>query len=152
VSLRRLALGGCLAALALAGRVAVAAPAAGQDPAHDETASPALRVGWSEFKPLYDAGAVVVVDVRDESSYRSGHIPGARSVPADRIEQAAAELAGLGKPVVTYCACPSEHSSAEAALALRRRQVDARALVGGWVKWYEETGGRAERGRPSGGR
>jgi rhodanese-related sulfurtransferase len=114
----------------------------------DDAGAPSIRIAWAEFKPLYDNGRLLVVDVRDEDAFAAGHIPGARSVPADRVDAAAPELARLGAPVVTYCACPSEHSSAEAALALRRHGVDARALIGGWLTWFEQTGGRSERGRP----
>lgn len=70
----------------------------------DDLSSPRLRIPWEEFKPLYDAKKVVVVDVRDAASFQAGHIPGARSVPLDDVEKRAAELKKLQKPIVTYCA------------------------------------------------
>ena len=63
-----------------------------------------LRIGWDEFKKLYDEKKVVVVDVRDGDSFEAGHIPDARSVPLDQVEKRAADLKKLKKPVVTYCA------------------------------------------------
>jgi 3-mercaptopyruvate sulfurtransferase SseA len=63
-----------------------------------------LRIGWDEFKKLYDEKNVVVVDVRDVGSFEAGRIPGSRSVPLDEVDKRAAELKKLKKPVVTYCA------------------------------------------------
>ena len=61
------------------------------------------RITVAELKKLYDAGAVVVVDVRTQVAYRDSHLKGALSVPLDQIASRAAELAKSGKPVVTYC-------------------------------------------------
>ncbi len=69
-----------------------------------ELSSPTLRIAWGEFKPLYDAKKVVVVDVRDEGSFRAGHIPGARCIPLDNVEKRVPDLKKLQKPIVTYCA------------------------------------------------
>jgi rhodanese-related sulfurtransferase len=70
----------------------------------DDVSSPKLRIGWDEFKKLYDEKKVVVVDVRDLGSFEAGHIPGSRLVPLDEVEKRAADLKKLKKPVVTYCA------------------------------------------------
>lgn len=61
------------------------------------------RIGVAELKKLYDAGAVVVVDVRTEAAYRISHVAGALLVPLDATEQKAAGLKKAGKTVVTYC-------------------------------------------------
>ena len=66
--------------------------------------SPKLRIGWDEFKKLYDEKKIVVVDVRDQGGFEAGHIPGSRLVPLDEVEKRAADLKKLKKPVVTYCA------------------------------------------------
>ena len=70
----------------------------------DDLSSPKLRIDWTSFKKLYDTGDVVVVDVRTRESFAAGHIPGARSIPLGEVEQRAAELKKLGKPIVLYCA------------------------------------------------
>ena len=75
-----------------------------QAPTGDALASPKLRIDWAEFRTLYDGKQAVIIDVRDPMSFASGHIPGARSIPLDQIEQHAAELQKLRKPVVLYCA------------------------------------------------
>lgn len=70
----------------------------------DDLASPRLRIEWAEFKKLYDAGKIVVVDVRGPDAFEAGHIPGARSIPLDEVESRTTELKALGKPIVFYCA------------------------------------------------
>ncbi len=45
--------------------------------------------------------APVVIDVRSPKEYAAGHIPGARSVPADEIESHLAAIP-KDKPVVVY--------------------------------------------------
>jgi rhodanese-related sulfurtransferase len=70
----------------------------------DDIYSPKLRIAWDDFKKLYDAQNVVVVDVRDEGSFQISHIPGARSIPLAEVEKRIPELKKLKKPIVTYCA------------------------------------------------
>ena len=70
----------------------------------DDVASPKLRIEWAAFKKLYDAKKVVVIDVRDPISYDSGHIPGARLIPWDHVEEHVAELRKIKQPIVVYCA------------------------------------------------
>jgi rhodanese-related sulfurtransferase len=82
--------------------VLLTVPAVAQQPT--ELASPKLRVEWDEFRKLYDAKKVEVVDVRSENVFETGHIPGARSVPLDTVERRVDELKKLNKPIVFYCA------------------------------------------------
>ncbi len=91
-------------AAALLGPASWAAPQAPQAPSDDPLRSPTLRVDWPEFKRLFDAGAAVIVDVRERVSFEAMHIPGARSIPLEEIERHAAELKRLKKPVLLYCA------------------------------------------------
>lgn len=69
-----------------------------------ELNSPKLRIEWAEFKKLYDAKKIEVIDVRGEEAFELGHIPGARSVPLPQVESRADTLAKLKKPIVAYCA------------------------------------------------
>ena len=69
-----------------------ARPCQAQD---DELASPTLRISWADFQKLYDAGGLVLIDVRDGDSFEAGHIPGARSIPLDgRREEGRGAAAG----------------------------------------------------------
>ena len=64
----------------------------------------APRITQEEFKKLFDAHDVVVVDVRDAGQFKTGHIPGALSIPVDEVTAKAEELKAYKKPIVTYCA------------------------------------------------
>lgn len=70
----------------------------------DDLSSPKLRIEWGEFKKLYDAGKVVVVDVRDPIAFEASRIPGSINVPLDEVEKRVAELGKHDKPIVFYCA------------------------------------------------
>jgi len=70
----------------------------------EDTSSPSLRIDWNEFKKLYDAGAIEIVDVRGDVFFESGHIPGARSIPLDQVGKRVTELRRSKKPIVLYCA------------------------------------------------
>jgi len=91
--------------LALVVMVPAGAGAAEQQQDQDEdTSSPSLRIDWNEFKKLYDAGAIEIVDVRGDVFFESGHIPGARSIPLDQVGKRVTELRRSKKPIVLYCA------------------------------------------------
>ena len=61
------------------------------------------RIGTVELKKLYDAGKVVVIDVRSAAAYANSHVTNALSIPLDGIEPQAASLKKTGKIVVAYC-------------------------------------------------
>jgi 3-mercaptopyruvate sulfurtransferase SseA len=61
------------------------------------------RMKLEEFKILHDRNAVTVVDVRSQSEYREGHIPGALLVPLAILESQLQELSQRPQPIVTYC-------------------------------------------------
>jgi rhodanese-related sulfurtransferase len=70
----------------------------------DDLGSPKLRISFAEFKKLYDEKKAVVIDVRSAEAFEAGHIPGARSVPLDRVQSQIDELRSLNRPIVVYCA------------------------------------------------
>ena len=61
-------------------------------------------------------------------------VEGKRKIPVSRIE---GEIPYLpkDKPIVTYCSCPAEESSGDAAMILARGGVQAKALTGGLDAW-----------------
>lgn len=97
---------------------------------------PALRVTLDELKAQARAGRVTILDVRDSRSFERAHIAGARFVSMTDLPDSAGALRALESPIVTYCSCPAEETSARAALILRQHGVaDVRALVGGFEVW-----------------
>jgi len=77
---------------------------------------------------------VLVLDVRPEDEYASGHIPGALSIPVREIERRLEELPP-GKEVVAYCRGPYCVLSVEAVAILRARGFRARRLEEGLPDW-----------------
>ncbi len=121
------------------------APIRGQEVPRAEAAA-IPRLSLEEFRSRQ--AAVLVVDVRDELAFKVGHIPGAISVPLAQVEQRAGDIRARagGKPIVTYCSCPSEQTAAAAAVTLSKFGVtNVSVLVGGYPEWLA-TGGAIERG------
>jgi rhodanese-related sulfurtransferase len=77
---------------------------------------------------------VEVLDVRPEDEYRAGHIPGARSVPVERMEAYLEEIP-RDREVVAYCRGPYCVFSDEAVALLRSRGYRARRLREGLPDW-----------------
>ena len=61
------------------------------------------RISIEETQAAVNAGNAIVVDVRDESSYKASHIKGAKSIPLPQFEKRIGELPA-GKLIITYCA------------------------------------------------
>lgn len=104
------------------------------------------RISVAELRGL-SSGTVLVVDVRGESSYALGHIPGAINVPYHAVAARASDIARLAarRLVVTYCSCSTDHLSVEAALLLSAAALPkVRALAGGFPAWVQ-AGGATER-------
>ena len=77
---------------------------------------------------------VEVLDVRPEDEYWAGHIPGARSVPVERMEAYLEEIP-RDREVVAYCRGPYCVFSDEAVALLRSRGYRARRLREGLPDW-----------------
>ncbi|MFN6963552.1 MAG: rhodanese-like domain-containing protein [Pyrinomonadaceae bacterium] len=77
------------------------APTAAADP-HDHDGDNAPRISLADAKKAFDDGSAVIVDVRDENSYRQEHIKGSINIP---IASLAAEASKIpkGKKVIAYC-------------------------------------------------
>ena len=78
--------------------------------------------------------SVVVLDVRPEEEYRAGHIPGARSVPVERLEAYVEELP-QEREIVAYCRGPYCVFSDEAVALLSSRGYRARRPQEGLPDW-----------------
>jgi len=79
-------------------------------------------------------GDAVVLDVRPDAEYRSGHIAGARSVPLTELRR---HLRALPKDVevVAYCRGPYCVYADDAVRELKRRGFRARRLIDGFPEW-----------------
>ena len=91
-------------------------------------------VSRSELIDRAGRGDVVILDVRPADEYTAGHIPGALSVPLDRLDAA---LAGLPKraQIVAYCRGPYCVMAPQAVERLRAKGFKARRLADGLPEW-----------------
>jgi rhodanese-related sulfurtransferase/DNA-binding MarR family transcriptional regulator len=62
-------------------------------------------ISRQDLRDRLERGDVVVVDVRPTVEYAAGHVPGAVSVPPDRLEERLEALPG-DRDVVAYCRGP----------------------------------------------
>ena len=95
----------------------------------------------SDVRARLDAGeAVTLVDVREDSEWAAGHIPGAVHVGKGVIERdAETAFPDPGTPLVLYCG--GGFRSALAADALGRMgYTDVTSMDGGWRGWTEAGG------------
>lgn len=91
-------------------------------------------VTMEELRRDYEEGQVVLIDVRPDEEYRSGHIEGARSVPLEEIGDILDHLPD-DREIVAYCRGPYCLLSDEAVERLRAEGFRARRLDGGFPEW-----------------
>jgi rhodanese-related sulfurtransferase len=77
-------------------------------------------------------GDVVVLDVRPEPEYRSGHIAGARSAPLESLDSLRLPKR---REIVAYCRGPYCVYADDAVRLLRERGFNARRLDVGYPEW-----------------
>ena len=98
----------------------------------------ARRITTGELRTMLEQGASFILDVRSEAEYNEGHIKGAHLLPKRELQVRFNELP-KDKLIVTYCACPFDHLSIEAALDIKRRGFEnVAALQGGLNAWLKE--------------
>jgi Rhodanese-like domain len=70
-------------------------------PTADENAA-VTRISVADLKARLDAKQITLVDVRQDTAFMTGHIPGAMNIPMATVEGQIASLP-KDKPIVTYC-------------------------------------------------
>lgn len=135
-----------LAAIALAGMLALAscsgAPDTGGDMAQDaaNNASPNAyqKITADEGQSLMEADDVTIVDVRTPQEYADGHIPGAINIPVEGIGSAKpAELTDTDAQLIVYCRTGvRSKQAADKLIELGYQHVND---MGGIVDWHGET-------------
>lgn len=96
----------------------------------------AIKLPADEARSALDAGRLVVLDVRTDRERAGGMIPGAVATSWRRPQ-----LPGEHGEVLAVCSHGGR--SLAAAIALRRRGIDARSLRGG-IRAYERDGGAVD--------
>lgn len=77
------------------------------------------QISQEEAKKMMDTQEVVILDVREQDEYNSGHIPGAVLLPVGTIDEdtAAAVIPEKDTTVLVYCRSGNRSKTASAALA-----------------------------------
>ena len=91
-------------------------------------------VDLAELKRLVADGSVTLLDVRPWLEYRQGHIPDARSVPVEELEERLEELP-REREIVAYCRGPYCVFSDEAAQLLQSHGFRVRRFEAGFPEW-----------------
>lgn len=92
----------------------------------------------SEAQELLSSGATLL-DVRENSEWNAGHVPGSVHVPVKNVSAQAPKRLPKGRPVVVACRTGSR--SKGATRMLREKGIEAYNLSGGLNAW-ESSGGR----------
>jgi rhodanese-related sulfurtransferase len=98
------------------------------------------QIGREELRALLQGGGdLVLLEALGPMYYEDGHLPGARNLPPERLDELAPELIGdRTRPVVVYCASATCANSHEAAARLRAMgYADVRVYSGGKADWAE---------------
>ena len=74
----------------------------------------------------------VLWDVRTPAEYAAGHIPGARNVSLDRLEEQMPALPSNGRPVIVYCRSGRRSAMAAELLARAGRQAYDLGSIACW--------------------
>jgi len=118
-------------------RAHLAAAVAGEAPTRDAIlrGTPYRDVQPAEALRLYETTpGLVVLDVRTPAEYASGHIPNARLIPLDELEDRLPELPAKDTPILVHCAAGGR-SAAAGELLGSRGYSRVMNLVGGMHGW-----------------
>ncbi len=55
------------------------------------------------LKEIVNNPQTIIIDVRSEEEFQSGHFPGAKNIPLNVITQKIDELKQIKNPIVVYC-------------------------------------------------
>ena len=77
------------------------------------------QISQEEAKEMMDTQEVIILDVREQDEYDSGHIPGAVLLPVGTIDEgtAAAVIPEKDTTVLVYCRSGNRSKTASSALA-----------------------------------
>ena len=77
------------------------------------------QITQEEAKEMMDSQEVIILDVREQDEYDSGHIPGAMLLPAGTIDEATAadSIPERDSTVLVYCRSGNRSKTASSTLA-----------------------------------
>lgn len=104
---------------------------AGADPAV------AGEMDFGALRAETESGRLALVDLRPESEYEQGHLPGAISLPYDSVGRADLEHLRQADRVIGYCRGPWCRRAKLGVQRLNERGIPAKRLFGGIIEWLD---------------
>jgi rhodanese-related sulfurtransferase len=93
----------------------------------------------SQATHLINREDAVVIDVREANEFTSGHVLGAKNVPAPRMETAGSDIVKKkDRPIIVYC--DGGDRSSKALAALKKQGFTRAANLAGGIKAWQEAG------------
>jgi rhodanese-related sulfurtransferase len=95
----------------------------------------------AEAERMANHGEVLVIDARASLFYERGHLPGAISLPREKVESGASDVAALlrkknKKAFLVYCSNTQCEDSKRVAFLLHRQGIRPILIyAGGWDEW-----------------
>ncbi|MGH1486316.1 MAG: thiosulfate sulfurtransferase GlpE [Cellvibrionaceae bacterium] len=94
------------------------------------------NISLDDAKTLINTGNIIIADIRDPDSFKSGHIQGAVHLSNDNLQDFIRD-SDLDTPVIVCCY--HGHSSQPAAQFLSEQGFDTvYSLIGGYTAWSAE--------------
>lgn len=84
------------------------------------------------YKLMQNDPGIIVIDVREPSEFKEGHIPSSRLIPLGTLEQ---QQATLPSDQTIYVSCRSGNRSGMATTQLQNAGFKAINLRGGMLEW-----------------
>lgn len=99
-------------------------------------------IGRQELLEQLESGDLLLIDVRPEAEYAAGHLPGAVSIPPDRLElvDELVETIPDDQDIVAYCRGPYCVFADDAVRHLTARGRRAVRLLEGFPEWRRQGG------------
>ena len=92
-------------------------------------------ISVSDAKALFDKGGVVFLDCREPKEFKSGHIPGAVSIPRGLLEfKIGSKIADKNAQIVMYCKSGGRGSLATESIN-KMGYKNVKNMDGGWKAW-----------------
>jgi len=95
------------------------------------------RVGIEDLKSIYDSQTpgLLILDVRPQSMYEAGHIPGSLNIPMPMLLD---KLALIHPDKVVYVVCAADTNATFATYTLQMLGYDAYVVPGGVPAWKDK--------------
>ncbi len=96
------------------------------------------QISVEDAKQILEQEDTIIIDIRDDASYKAGHIPGAQHITNDNVETFI-KTADLDNPVIVYCY--HGNSSQGAADFLSQQGFNTvYSMMGGYSAWSQKSG------------